>query len=280
MAETPDWHPRRYLASLYSLPSERPVLDTLFGIESEIVASLQGRLDHNVAHVRLQWWREECARVAKGTPAHPLTRALVAEFSDSRADALAGLSGFVDVAVWDLARATFETRRELTAYCERWASAMIVPAASHATAAAKDTSVWVTIGSAMHEAEMLAQLTSEAHSGRLRVPLDELESAGVVEPESLAVTPHAPALAVLLGERQAALRSILTDAIQRVEATDQPALRGLLVWVALTWRRSLQAQRALPGSPVPRRSDALGDAWCAWRAGRRATAGRFGLDLS
>jgi 15-cis-phytoene synthase len=280
MAETPDWHPRRYLASLYSLPSERPVLDTLFGIESEIVASLQGRLDHNVAHVRLQWWREECARVAKGTPAHPLTRALVAEFSDSRADALAGLSGFVDVAVWDLARATFETRRELTAYCERWASAMIVPAASHATAATKDTSVWVTIGSAMHEAEMLAQLTSEAHSGRLRVPLDELESAGVVEPESLAVTPHAPALAVLLGERQAALRSILTDAIQRVEAADQPALRGLLVWVALTWRRSLQAQRALPGSPVPRRSDALGDVWCAWRAGRRATAGRFGLDLS
>ena len=58
---------------------------------------------------------------------------------------------------------------------------------------------------------------------------------------------------------------------------DQPALRGLLVWVALTWRRSLQAQRALPGSPVPRRSDALGDA-AVRLAGRRARpAGPLGL---
>ena len=276
MNETPDWHPSRYLALLYSPPSERPVLEALFGIESEIVASLQGKLDHNVAHVRLQWWREECARVAKGTPAHPLTRALVAEFSDVPSDALSGLSGFVDVAVWDLAAATFETRRELTAYCERWASAMWVPAAAHATASAKDTRIWLTVGSAMHEVEMLAQVASEAHAGRLRMPLDELECAGVVEPGSLAVTPYAPALSALLSERQTALRTLLAEAIQRVGATDQPALRGLLVWVALSWRRSQQAQRALPGLPVPRRFDALGDAWCAWRAGRRAIAGRFG----
>ncbi len=275
MPETPDWHPSRYLASLYSLPSERPVLDALFGIESEIVASLQRNLDHNVAHVRLQWWREECARLVKGTPAHPLTRALVAEFSDLRTDALAGLSGFVDVAVWDLAGATFDTRRELTAYCERWASAMVIPAAAHATASAQDTRLWVTIGSAMHEAEMLAQLASEVRAGRLRLPLDELERAGIVEPENLTVAPYPPAVSVLLAERLTALRSILANAVGRVGATDQPALRGLLVWVALTWRRSLQAQRALPGPPVPRRSDALGDAWCAWRAGRRATAGRF-----
>src|SRR5882757_4888761 len=42
---------------------------------------------------------------------------------------LAGLCGLVDVAVWDLAGATFETRRELAAYCERWSAAMIEPLA-------------------------------------------------------------------------------------------------------------------------------------------------------
>ena len=63
---------------------------------------------------------------------------------------------------------------------------MIVPAAAFArTAAAKDTSVWVAIGSAMHKAEMLAQLTSEAHSGRLRAcPSMQLESAGVLKPRA------------------------------------------------------------------------------------------------
>lgn len=275
MPETPDWHASRYLASLYSLPTEGHVLDLLFGIESEIVASLQNRLDHNVAHARLQWWREECARVAKGTPAHPLTRELVSEFAGLPSDGLAGLSGFVDVAVWDLAAATFETRRELTAYCERWSNALIVPAAAHAGAAAKDRQAWLKIGAAMHEMEMLSQVASEARAGRLRVPLDELERAGV-EPESLAVTPYSPALAALLSERHAALHSILVEEVP--ESSEQPAVRGLLVWVALTERRSRRAQRALPETAVPRRLDALADAWCAWRVGRSAKAGRFAFD--
>lgn len=275
MPETPDWHASRYLASLYSLPTEGLVLDLLLRIESEIAASLQSRLDHNVAHARLQWWREECARVAKGTPAHPLTRELVTEFADMPADVLAGLSGFVDVAVWDLAAATFETRRELTAYCERWATALILPAATHAGASAKDRQDWLKIGAAMHEAEMLAQVASEARAGRLRVPLDELERVGV-EPESLAVTPYSPALSGLLSERHAALRSILVESVP--ESSGQPAVRGLLVWVALTARHSRLAQRALPETAVPRRIDALGDAWCAWRAGRSAKAGRFAFD--
>src|SRR2546430_4115889 len=37
----------------------------------------------------------------------------------------AGLAGLVDIAVWDLAAATFGTRRELEGYCERWSAAMI-----------------------------------------------------------------------------------------------------------------------------------------------------------
>src|SRR6185437_15086594 len=49
------------------------------------------------------------ARVARGTPSHPLTRALAQEFSNTPGDALVGLAGFVDIAVWDLAAATFET---------------------------------------------------------------------------------------------------------------------------------------------------------------------------
>jgi len=276
MPETPDWDRSRYLASLYSMPWQRPALDALLGIESEIVASLQRGLDHNVAHVRLQWWREECARVAKRSPAHPLTRELVTEFADlpPESELLNALSGLVDVAEWDLAAATFETGRELTAYCERWASGMVALAAAHAGASAKESRAWLTIGTAMREAEMLAHVASEARAGRLRVPLDELARVGV-EPETLAVTPYSPPLSTLLAARHAALGSILADVIR--ESSDQSRVRGLFVWVALTWRHSQQAQRALPEAFVPGRIDALGDAWCAWRAARRASAGRFSL---
>jgi 15-cis-phytoene synthase len=275
MPETPDWHPSRFLASLYSPASERPVLNALFGVESEIAASLQGGLDHNVAHIRLQWWREECERLSQGNPAHPLTRALVAEFA--AATALKGLSGFVDVAVWDLAAATFETRRELTAYCERWASAMILPAVTHAVPDMANVAPWLAIGSAMHEIEMLAHLATEAKAGRLRVPLDELDCIAV-ETGSLAMTPWPTPLATLLGQRHEALRSMLCESVAHVDRTDQPALRGLLVWADIAWRRSRRAQGALPNALLAPRAHGLAGAWHAWRGARRAVAGRFSLN--
>ncbi len=262
----------RFLASLYSPPSERPVLDALFGVESEIAASLQGGLDHNVAHIRLQWWREECERVAKGNPAHPLTRALLAEFAAGTA--VEGLAGFVDVAVWDLAAATFATRRELTAYCERWATAMIMPAVAHAVPDLHDSRPWLAIGSAVHEIELLSQLASEARAGRLRLPLDELDRIGV-DTGSLTRLPWSAPLAALLGERHAALRSILSDSVAQVEGAAQAALRGLLVWADTAWRRSRQAHRALPDCLPEQRVDGLAGTWHAWRAARRAMTGRY-----
>jgi phytoene synthase len=275
MRETPP-DASRHLASLYSPPSERPLLAALCAVEKEIVASLQSELDHTVAHARLQWWREECSRVAKGNPVHPLTRTLMTEFAGRPADPLAGISGFVDVAVWDLAAATFETRRELTAYCERWATAMMMPAVAHAAPQLEEAPSWLAIGSAMREIELLTHLARDARSGRLRLPLDELERAGLA-PESLAVTPCSPALAALLGKRHAELRSILADSVARIERKTQPALRGLLAWAAIAWHRSEQAQRALPDAQRPRRLDALAEAWRAWRAARHAMAGRASL---
>ena len=279
MQETPDWHPARYLASVYSAPSERALLEALFGIESEIVASLAGGLDHHVAHVRLQWWREECERATQGRPAHPLTRAAVSAFAGQSTTSLGGLSGFVDTTVWDLASATFETRRELAAYCERWAAAMIVPVVTHAIPEVTEHGAWLSIGSALHEIEMLANLASEAHSGRLRMPLDELELAGV-EPNSLATVPWSAQLAELLKQRHEALRGVLAAEVGALPRTQQDSVRGILVWIALAWRRSVRAQRALPNSLQPARFDALADGWVAWRAARGAMAGNFSFSLS
>ena len=105
--------------------SQQPVFAKLCEIESEIAGSLRPGIDHHVAHARLQWWREECERSAQGRPVHPLTRELVKAYGVLPAGDSPRLSreyrGFVDTAVWDLAGATFETRKELTAYCDRWA---------------------------------------------------------------------------------------------------------------------------------------------------------------
>ena len=333
--------PSRYLAWLYSPEAQQPVLAKLCEIESEIASSLRPGIDHHVAHARLQWWQEECERCAQGRPVHPLTRELVKAYGAPAAgqpSPLAGLSGFVDTAVWDLAGATFETRKELTAYCERWAAAMFEVAApsglqpteaAHAaratqaarmmqasdasdasgsaaagvgtTAAAQATnaasradpitaaqaantapgapraiSPWRVLGAAVREIELLANLAREAHMGRVRVPLDELDRAGVPV-NGLAKPPWPAPLASLLRERHEALRATLGASLAGLGRDEQAGFRGLLVWAALAWQQSARAQRALPGIILPRRYHALADGWQAWRAARRSAAGKLQL---
>ena len=276
MPARPDSLRTRYLAWLYSPPSQRPVVKALCALESEIAESLRPGLDHHVAHTRLQWWREECERCAQGRPLHPLTRELVSACA-SGASPLAGLSGLVDTAVWDLAAVTFETRRELTAYGERWAAAVIEPTATHALAALPPSAHrWRALGAALREIEMLRELAPEARAGRLRVPLDELQQAGI-DPADLTRPPWRAALSALLRQRHEALRASVAECLGSLTAEEQRQLRGVLVWAALAWQQSWRTQRALPNQVRAPRYHTLTDGWHAWRAARRAITGAYRL---
>jgi phytoene synthase len=251
------------------------VLETLCLIEAEVAESLEPHLDHHVAHLRLAWWREECERYAKGEPLHPLTRQLTALSVPA-----AGLGGLIDAATWDLARATFETRREMRAYCERWAEALIEPAVAHAlaqSAIGADPSSWRAAGAALREIELLANLEREAHSGRLRWPLDELDRAGT-PPEALAAPPWPRGLVTQLRARHEALRGELAATTADLEPDLQPTLRGLLAWVSLAAQLSRAAQAALPRSLPAHRTHALAGSWIAWRAARAAQNRRYRME--
>lgn len=287
MSAKPEAHTPRFLAWLYSTPLQQPVLGSLCGIEREIGASVRPGVDHHVAHTRLEWWREECARCAAGNPVHPLTRELRIQLEQLAPGkpanpALAGLSGLVDAATWDLAGATFERRKELTAYCQRWAAAMVVPISWGAdtrgsVSQAADGGADLTgLGVALCELELLGRLDRDARAGRLRIPLDELEQAGLA-PESLATTPWPQALVGILRSRHQALRQQLAAAVASLAPATQQRARGLLVWAALAWQASRRDERALPRPPSASIASAAAANWRAWRAARAAAAGRLRL---
>lgn len=272
----------RYWACLYSPPRLRAVLEALLSIEEEIRAALRPGLDHHVAHVRLEWWREECARCARGTPAHPLTRGLLAACraaapAAARSDpgSLTPASpvdpgGLIDTAQWDLAAATFATRAELTSYCDRWAAATTQIAAESGAPFGR------SLGRALKEIELLVDLAPDARRGLLRLPLDELEPAGV-EPSALARPPWPPSLCAILRSRHRLVRAALAASAAAVPPAAQPPLRGLLVWAAVAHRQSLRAERALPRAWQASRANRLADAWLGWSAARRADRGKFSL---
>lgn len=258
----------RALASLYAPPRERPLWAALGALEAEIGASLEPGIDHQVAHARLAWWREECARCAASRPAHPLTQAIAAAFAGRDPQPLEGLTGLADLTAWDLAGATFGTRRELSGYCERWAAAIIVPLAQLAVPDL-DAAIPRALGATLRESELLAALARDARAGRLRLPLDELGAAGV-DAESFPAPPWPPALAALLTARHRQLRANLATGVRAVPAAAQPALRALLVWAVLAHLGSLRAERRLPRALPSGDHHAPLDGWRAWRAARRA----------
>jgi 15-cis-phytoene synthase len=271
MPARPDSPATRALAWLYAPAAQRPLLAALCALEREISASLRRGLDHHVAHTRLAWWREECARCAQGRPTHPLTRELSASVTPAAVSALAGLAGLVDTAEWDLAAATFGTRRELSGYCERWSDALVEPLAR---CAAPDLGPAPAraLGRTLRELELLLSIVPDARAGRIRLPLEELEHAQAT-PAQLAQPPWPAHLAQLVRERHRQLRAALVASVNALAPASQAPLRGLIVWAALAASHSARAERDLPRASLARDHHAPLDGWRAWRAARRADAG-------
>jgi hypothetical protein len=104
---TPAPGSRRYFTWLYTPPSHRDELLTLLALADEIGAAPSVSADHSIAHVRLDWWRQEAERFARGEPQHPWLRALLR--AQPTASAL-DLQPLVAAAALDLATRTLASQ--------------------------------------------------------------------------------------------------------------------------------------------------------------------------
>lgn len=260
----------RALVSLYCPPAARGVLRALDAIEQELHGVLAPQLEHTAAHARLTWWHEECARTSAGTPAHPLTRALLAAFA-AAGGAAPRLTGLVDNALWDLAAAPFADEAALELYAGRWASAFM-PALGAALGAG--AAPLAALGADLHRLELLLRLRAEALAGRVRLPLEVL---GELSPEELCEPRWSVELSARVRAAHARARAALEQHVGALRAPGGTALRPLLVWASLLHSHSRAAAARLPRAGAPRPAAHPLDGWRAWRAARRATRGRSAL---
>src|SRR3954467_5383951 len=95
----------RYFALLYTPPELREAVTALFVIDAEIRESAQSP-NHDVAHTRLQWWRQEIDRLTNNNSQHPAARILQAQAQFDR-KRFAKLHELIVAADMDLARMTY-----------------------------------------------------------------------------------------------------------------------------------------------------------------------------
>ncbi len=111
----------RYFVLLYCPSHRRHALATLLALADEIDVGRARGMDHSVAHVRLDWWREELQRFGRGAPVHPWLRAWLREQPQDHSLALERLT---EASAIDLASIRLAARDE---HC--FAAALFVLAA-------------------------------------------------------------------------------------------------------------------------------------------------------
>jgi hypothetical protein len=240
----------RYFALLYTPSALRPVLGTLLALADEISAGGARGLDHAVAHVRLDWWRGEAERYARGESQHPWLRALLAQHPASSGLDLAAL---VHAAALDLANQTLG------------AAPGAALAGANVQGAKLQGAVFELAADALHADRHAAPLPPQARRtlGDLGEQVFELERFAIGAPTASA-TPAANAAAIGELRRQ-------TGYIDRAL---QPQLAPLLVWIALAIaqaRRLVRRADADSGSLF----DGFADNMLAWNTARSAVRSRM-----
>ncbi len=260
----------RYFALLYTPPEKRDVVTALYVIDAEIRESAQS-VNHDVAHTRLQWWRQEIDRLVNNNPQHPATRVLNSMTGFDRRN-YARLHELIVAADMDLARMTYLNIRELRAYCARSGGTihelitmLLVPGVETAAQAAANR-----IGIGIRQTEILRDVRQDAYAGRLYLPLDELEK-DALKLEDLRAKQVSPSMKATL----ARFHSLITADLNPPDADLTPAakayLRPLFVLAGLH-RRLLDRIESRRYEVATQRIE-LGPfekPWIAWQAARRA----------
>lgn len=257
----------RYFSLLYAPPEHREIVTALYVIEAEIRESAQSA-NHDVAHTRLQWWRQEIDRLVNRNAQHPATRILgAAEHVDRRT--FARLHELIVAADMDLARMTFLNLGELRAYSARsggtvqeLVTELLAPCAS----SNEERALASRLGIGIRQAQMLRDTRQDAYDGRLYFPLDLLEAASV-RIEDLRAREISPDVRGVLAK----FREAIAPDLDVPAGAGKAYLRPAIVLAALH-RRLLDRIAALDYDVASQRIELgpIDKPWTAWRAARRA----------
>lgn len=261
----------RYFALLYAPPEQRDAATALFVIDAEIRESAQST-NHDVAHTRLQWWRQEIDRLVNSNAQHPATRVLSETVIDRHE--FAKLHELIAAADMDLARMTYLNEQELRAYCARSGGAVTELMALQFAAGTKldDAARKAAnrIGALVRATEIVRDARQDAYDGRLYLPLDHMQALAVNHQALSEKSTPPPA--------RKALRTVadsVRDDIESTLASIPSSIRAYLRphYVLGSLHAALLAEIARQDFDVGRERIELGPIrkpWVAWRAARRA----------
>jgi phytoene synthase len=259
----------RYFAVLYAPAPARPLLDALYAFEAEIRDTVRAT-SHDVSHRRLQWWRGEVDRLLAGRPTHPVTRGLL-PLHEAGGD-ISLLHEVLVAADIDMARIALNDADEVAALALRSTGAVQALAAAASrqphVASTAEFDFARRLGEAVTGVESLRDLRSELAAGRLRLPLDQLEQAGV-DPARLLDEPAPTGLAGVLRQEKMRLQRQLDSLETVLNRDERSAQRQGLVLAALHSRLLDRIDTTRGAARARAEVPPWSKLWTAWRTAVR-----------
>ncbi|MCC7039474.1 MAG: presqualene diphosphate synthase HpnD [Burkholderiales bacterium] len=258
-----------YYSFLFLPPARRRAIVALYAFCREVDDVVDEVHDPGVARTKLEWWREEIARVFAGTPEHPVGRALVGVVRDF-ALPQDHFAAVIDGMAMDLTQTRYLDFAGLEQYCHRVAgvvglmSAEIFGYADDATRGfARD------LGIAFQLTNICRDVGEDVRRDRIYLPHEDLARFGVTA-QALRGAEYSPAFRELMAFEVERTQAWYERALAQLPAVDRHAQRAGLVMAAIY--RTLLREIARDGYLVLDRRTSLTPLrklWIAWKTARR-----------
>lgn len=221
-----------YYALLQLPPSKRDAAYAAHAFCQEVADIHAAVHDPGVAHAKLDWWRQELARLFAGTPAHPVTRALAPVVKNTNI-ARASFEAVLHGAEMDLSQMRYLDFAGLSHYCDAAGGAPAeLVAHIYGFDDPQTPALARTLGHAITLGRRVTDAGVDARAGYVYFPIDELQRFGVTAAD-LQNGKYSPAFIELMKFQHARARQTIAEAAAAIPKQDRRKQKPLLALAAL-----------------------------------------------
>ena len=254
-----------YYSFLFLPEEKRRATTALYAFCREVDDAVDECSDPALARTTLAWWRTEIEAVYRGTPQHPVARALAAvlpRFSLSQQH----LNEIIDGMEMDLDRNRYPDFAALREYCYRVAGVVgLLSAGIFGYQDPRTLEYASDLGLAFQLTNIIRDVGEDARRGRIYLPLDEMERFGV-SPADVLAGQEGDSLRRLIEFQIERALGFYRQALDELPAIDRAAQRPGIMMAAI-YRTLLEEIRA-DGCRVLRQRIALTPVRKLWIASR------------
>lgn len=253
-----------YYSFMFLPPERRQAITALYAFCREVDDVVDECHDLSLAQTKLEWWRQETARVYAGTPTHPVGHALkdvIGRFNLPHEQLLEIIDGMA----MDLSQTRYLDFKGLQLYCYRVASVVGLLAAEIFGYEDRQTLKYAhDLGLAFQLTNIIRDVGEDARRGRIYLPVEDLQRFGVPAKDILEAR-YSDAFREMMAFQTQRAEQFYDQAFANLPGVDRKAQRPGLVMAAIY--RTLLREIAADGFQVLDRRTSLTPLRKVWLAG-------------